>query len=182
MPASELTENTDIETGKFLIRDAAPSDIPAIQGIYRQAVEEGTASFEEIAPDIEEMARRQKALQEKNFPYLVAIERETGQLCGYAYAGPYRPRAAYRHSIEDSIYILPEFHGQGIGSILMQHLIARCEKGPWRQMVAVIGDSQNKGSIALHRKYGFELVGTLRNIGFKLDRWLDCVLMQRPLK
>ncbi|WP_252509799.1 GNAT family N-acetyltransferase [Thalassospira sp. TSL5-1] len=167
--------------GTIKIRDAVTSDIPAIHRIYRQAVEEGTASFEEITPNETELAHRLAALLEKGYPYLAAIDGETGQLCGYAYAGPYRPRSAYRHTVEDSIYVAPEYHGKGIGSLLLHHLIMRCEAGPWRQMIAAVGDSANKGSLALHRKHGFVITGTFYNVGYKFGRWLDSVLMQRPL-
>lgn len=181
MPTTEPAQNTDIKTVKFLIRDAAPSDVPAIHRIYRQAVEEGTASFEEVTPTKAELARRQQALREKGYPYIAAIDAQNGQLCGYAYAGPYRPRSAYRHTVEDSIYVAPNYHGQGIGGLLLHHLIMKCEAGPWRQMIAAVGDSANKGSIALHRKHGFVVTGTFHNVGYKFGRWLDSVLMQRPL-
>ncbi len=183
-PAPHLAadiERPGTQQGKIEIRDATASDIPAIQSIYRHAVEEGSASFEEIAPSEAELARRQATLCENGFPYLVAIAPETGILCGYAYAGPYRPRSAYRHTVEDSIYVAPDHHGKGIGSLLLDQLILRCEAGPWRQMVAAIGDSANHGSIALHRKHGFAVTGTLQNVGYKFGRWLDSVLMQRPL-
>lgn len=166
----------------LMVRDATPDDIPAITRIYQQAVTEGTASFEEIAPDQMELARRQKTLMADGYPYIVAINAASGDLCGYAYAGPYRPRSAYRHTVEDSIYVAPNSWGNGVGSLLMSTLIARCDAGPWRQMIAAIGDSQNSGSIALHRKHGFQLVGTFHNVGYKFGRWLDSVLMQRPLK
>jgi len=164
-----------------MVRDATVFDIPAITAIYRQAVLEGTASFEEIAPDENELAKRQQALIAGGFPYLVAVEETTGDLCGYAYAGPYRPRTAYRHTVEDSIYVAPAHQGKGIGSLLITSLIERCDAGPWRQMVAAIGDSQNHGSIALHRKHGFQPSGTFYNVGYKFGRWLDSVLMQRSL-
>jgi phosphinothricin acetyltransferase len=112
-------------------------------------------------------------------PYLVAELR--GEVVGYAYAAAYRPRPAYRHTIEDSVYVASKHHRAGIGRALLAELIARCEVGPWRQMIAVIGDSANTGSIALHHRFGFRHVGTLENVGFKHGRWLDSVLMQRSL-
>lgn len=182
MTPTPINDAAATQNDAIIIRDADASDIPAIHRIYQQAVEEGTASFEEIAPDASELARRQQALVEKGFPYIAAIDAQSGQLCGYAYAGPYRPRSAYRHTVEDSIYVAPDHHGKGIGSLLMHHLILRCEAGPWRQMVAAVGDSENKGSIALHRKHGFVITGTFHNVGYKFGRWLDSVLMQRPLQ
>jgi len=161
------------------IRPATPTDIPAICRIYADAVRNGTASFEIEAPDEVEMARRQKTLLDGGYPYLVA-ETEGG-LAGYAYAGAYRPRPAYRFSVEDSIYLDPGHHGRGIGRRLLDALIAESERRGFRQMIAVIGDSAQAPSIALHRAAGFEMIGTIRNVGFKHGRWLDSVLMQRAL-
>ncbi len=163
----------------ILIRDSRDSDIPAIAAIYAPAVLTGTSSFELDPPDIAEMARRRAGLIEQGFPYLVA---ETGGvLTGYCYAGPYRPRPAYRHTVEDSIYIAPASQGQGIGRALLSALIAVCEAQGFRQMVAVIGDSASVASIGLHRAHGFTPSGTVRSVGFKHGRWLDQVLMQRDL-
>jgi phosphinothricin acetyltransferase len=125
------------------------------------------------------MARRMAALLEGGFPYIVA--EMAGGLAGYAYAGPYRPRPAYRHSVEDSIYVDPRFQRRGIGRVLLDRLIADCERRGFRQMIAVIGDSAQTASIELHRAAGFRPIGTVENVGFKFDRWLDTVLMQRAL-
>jgi phosphinothricin acetyltransferase len=162
------------------IRDATSADIPAITRIYAHAVRHGTASFELDPPDEAEMARRQRALIDGGFPYIVA-ERDAAVL-GYAYAGLYRVRPAYRHTVEDSIYIAPEAHRQGIGRMLLDALIARCTDSGFRQMIAVIGDSTlQTPSIALHAAAGFRLIGTLDAVGYKHGRWLDSVYMQRPL-
>ncbi len=161
------------------IRPAAPHDLAAITRIYDHAVRHGTASFEIEPPDEPEMARRQSALLTGGFPYLVA--EHDGMVAGYAYAGPYRARPAYRWSIEDSIYVDPQMQGRGIGRALLERLIVEAETRGFRQMIAVIGDSANASSIELHRALGFRLVGTFDNVGFKFGRWLDAVLMQRPL-
>jgi L-amino acid N-acyltransferase YncA len=161
------------------VRPALARDIAAITRIYEQAVREGTASFELEAPDEAEMTRRQQALLAGGFPYLVA-ERD-GAIVGYAYAGPYRARPAYRWTVEDSVYIEPPMQGRGIGRALLERLIADAQARGFRQMIAIIGDSANAASIELHRALGFRMVGTFDNVGFKFDRWLDSVLMQRPL-
>jgi L-amino acid N-acyltransferase YncA len=162
------------------IRPAALSDIPAITRIYAVAVEHGTASFELESPDEAEMARRMERLREGGYPYIVA-ERE-GAVAGYAYAGVYRPRPAYRWSVEDAVYIAPDHQRTGIGRKLLDRLIQEAERSGFRQMIAVIGDSPNQApSLGLHRQAGFRLVGILENVGFKHGRWLDSVLMQRPL-
>lgn len=166
-------------TDDLLIRPSAECDLPAIEHIYAHHVLHGVASFEETPPDVAELGRRRVSVLNLGLPHLVA-EGPEGVL-GYAYAGSYRPRPAYRFAVEDSIYVAPDLGGRGIGSALLSHLIAECEKGPWRQMIAVIGDSGNAGSIALHRRFGFALTGTFRSIGFKHGRWLDSVLMQRAL-
>ena len=158
------------------IRPTTPADIPAITRIYAHAVRHGTASFELEPPDEAEMARRQKHLFDGGYPYLAA--ESDGVLLGYAYAGAYRTRPAYRFSVEDSIYIDPGAHGRGIGRILLDALVAESEKRGFRLMIAVIGDSAQTPSIALHRAAGFEMIGTIR---FKHGRWLDSVLMQRAL-
>jgi len=161
------------------IRPAGPGDIAAITRIYADAVAHGTASFELDPPEEAEMARRQQALLADRYPYLVA--ERAGLVAGYAYAGPYRARPAYRWSVEDSLYIAPQFHRQRIGSLLLARLIEEAEKRGFRQMIAVIGDSAQTASIALHERAGFALIGSLRSVGFKHGRWLDTVLMQRPL-
>jgi phosphinothricin acetyltransferase len=161
------------------IRPAGPGDIAAITRIYADAVEHGTASFELEPPDEAEMSRRQHALLTNGYPYIVA--ERANVVAGYAYAGPYRARPAYHWSVEDSIYVAPEFHRKGIGQILLAHLIADAQVRGFRQMIAVIGDSAQTASIALHAAAGFALIGTLRSVGFKHGRWLDTVLMQRAL-
>jgi len=153
--------------------------MPAIQAIYTHHVLYGLASFEETPPSVEEMLARRQAVLGLGLPYLAA--ELDGRIVGYSYATSYRPRPAYRHTVEDSIYVADGLGGQKIGSTLLGALIARCEAGPWRQMLANIGDSGNAGSIGLHRRFGFEAVGTLRSTGFKLGRWVDTVLMQRSL-
>ena len=161
------------------IRIAEARDLAAITGIYEHAVRHGTASFELEPPSEREMSGRYEALRSGGYPYLVAqIE---GEIMGYAYAGPYRARPAYRWSVEDSIYVAPAAQRRGIGRALLDRLIVEAERGGFRQMIAIIGDSANVGSIELHRAAGFRLVGTFDNVGFKFGRWLDSVLMQRPL-
>jgi phosphinothricin acetyltransferase len=155
------------------------ADIPAITRIYAHAVQNGTATFELEPPDEAEMTRRMTALLEGNFPYLAA---ESGAaLAGYAYAGLYRTRPAYRFTVEDSIYIDPNAQRRGVGRALLARLITECEKRGFRQMIAVIGDSAQVPSIEVHRALGFRHVGNLENVGFKFGRWLDTVLMQRDL-
>jgi len=161
------------------IRPAGPGDVAAITRIYGEAVANGTASFEIEPPTEAEMARRLEALVAKNFPYVVA--ERAGVVVGYAYAGPYHTRPAYRWSIEDSVYVAPEFQRQGLGRLLLARLIADAEARGFRQMIAVIGDSANAGSIELHAAAGFRRIGAVQSVGFKHGRWLDCVLMQRPL-
>ena len=161
------------------IRPAGPGDLAAITSIYEHAVRYGTASFEIDPPDQAEMTRRYQALRAGGFPYLV-VELE-GTLAGYAHAGPYRPRPAYRWSVEDSIYLAPHVQRRGIGRALLKQLLVEAEAAGFRQMIAVIGDSANDASIELHRSAGFRMVGTFDNVGYKFDRWLDSVLMQRPL-
>jgi L-amino acid N-acyltransferase YncA len=161
------------------IRSATSDDIPAITRIYDHAVRHGTASFELTPPDEAEMRRRMQDLVGRDYPYLVA-ELE-GAVGGYAYAGPYRTRPAYHWSVEDSIYIAPQVQRRGLGRALLDHLIAASEARGFRQMIAVIGDSDQKPSIALHEAAGFRLVGTLASVGYKHQRWLDSVLMQRAL-
>ena len=164
---------------EFVIRPAAAADVGAIARIYAHAVRFGTASFELEPPDEAEMALRQRALVEAGYPYLVA--EIDSAVFGYAYAGPYRHRPAYRWSVESSIYVAPEAHRRGVGRALLDALIADAERRGFRQMIAVIGDSEQVASIELHRRLGFEHIGALRSVGFKHDRWLDTVLMQRAL-
>lgn len=162
-----------------LVRDAAPDDFDAIARIYSHYVENALATFEEMAPGADELRARHASITAAGLPYLVA--ELDGAVAGYAYASAYRPRSAYRHTIEDSVYVADGFGGRGIGLALLSALIGRCERGPWRQMIAVIGNSGNAGSIALHARLGFEHVGVLRDVGFKHGRWVDTVLMQRAL-
>jgi phosphinothricin acetyltransferase len=174
-----VNEGTIARTGGAVVRDAADADMEAVARIYRHYVERGLATFEEVPPTGAEMlARRGKALA-IGAPYLVA--EIDGEVVGYCYAAPYHARAAYRHTLEDSVYVAPGLGGRGVGGALLAELIARCEAGPWRWMVAIIGDSGNAASIALHRRHGFEPVGTLRSVGFKLGRWVDTPIMQRAL-
>lgn len=163
-----------------VVRDATDGDMADVQGIYAHHVLNGLATFEEVPPAVDEMRGRRNAVLAAGLPYLVA-ELE-GRVVGYAYATSYRPRPAYRHTIEDSVYVADGLNGRGIGVALLEVLIARTEAGPWRQMIAVIGNSGNAGSIALHRRMGFKMVGTLRSVGFKLGQWVDTVLMQRQLR
>ena len=161
------------------VRDAREADMAAVAEIYAHHVLNGLATFEEVPPSLAEMARRRAAIVDQGLPYLVAeIE---GRVVGYSYATSYRPRPAYRYTVENSIYIAPGLQRRGIGGALLEALIARCSAGPWRQMLAVIGDSGNAGSLAVHRRAGFQPVGTLSCVGFKFGRWVDTVLMQRPL-
>ncbi len=161
------------------IRPATPDDIPAVTRIYAHAVAHGTASFELDPPDQAEMLRRMRALLDGGFPYITA--EIDGAVAGYAYAGPYRPRVAYRYSVEDSIYIDPAVQRRGVGRALIMRLIADSEQRGFRQMIAVIGDSAQTASIELHRAAGFRMIGNIENVGYKFDRWLDSVLMQRAL-
>jgi L-amino acid N-acyltransferase YncA len=161
------------------IRPVRPVDIVAITRIYAHAVRHGTASFELDPPDINEMTRRLDALIAGDFPYLVA--EATGEILGYAYAGPYRARPAYRFTVEDSVYIAPEAQRRGLGRLLLEQLIVESETRDYRQMIAVIGDSAQHASIALHKMLGFRMIGTFEAVGWKFGRWLDSVLMQRPL-
>jgi phosphinothricin acetyltransferase len=150
-----------------------------VQAIYAHHVLHGLATFEEMPPSVDEMLSRRASVLSLGFPYLVA--EMDGRIAGYSYATAYRARPAYRHTIENSVYVAGGLGGRGIGTALLTALIARCEAGPWRQMLAIIGNSGNTSSIALHRRLGFEHVGTLKSVGFKFGRWVDTVLMQRPL-
>jgi L-amino acid N-acyltransferase YncA len=161
------------------IRPADAADLPAITEIYEHAVRYGTATFELIPPDLAEMTRRFGVLTEGGYPYFVAgLE---GRVIGYAYAGAYRPRPAYRFTVENSVYLEPAIHRRGIGRQLLERLITECETRGYRQMIAVIGDSDNAGSIGVHTRCGFQMIGTHPNVGFKFGRWLDTVMMQRAL-
>lgn len=161
------------------IRPSTEQDLPSIQAIYEHAVLHGTGTFETEVPELAEMARRRQEVLSRSLPWLVA--ESGGRVLGYAYANYFRPRMAYRFCLEDSIYLHPGSQGKGVGRLLLAELIARCEAAGARQMLAVIGDSENTGSIGLHSALGFEHTGVLRNSGWKFGRWLDVVLMQRQL-
>jgi L-amino acid N-acyltransferase YncA len=161
------------------IRDATPADIPAIQSIYAHHVMHGLASFEGVPPPVGEMRARFDAIAGAGMPYLLAEIQ--GRVVGYGYASAYRTRSAYRYTLENSIYIDERARGQGVGTALLEALIDRCRKGPWRQMLAVIGDSANAASIGVHRKAGFRQVGLLERVGYKHGRWVDSVVMQLEL-
>lgn len=162
-----------------IIRSATADDAVAIAGIYRDAVLNGTATFETEPPDVAEMARRLEALVSSGFAYLVA--EDGGEAAGYAYAGPFRTRAAFHWTVETSIYVAAQARGRGVGGALLAALIERSETAGFRQMVAVIGGGEQTASIALHERAGFAHMGTLPGLGFKHGRWLDIVLMQRAL-
>jgi L-amino acid N-acyltransferase YncA len=161
------------------IRPTQAADLPAITAIYEHAVRHGTATFELDPPDLDEMTRRYRTLIDGGFPYFAA--HLDGRVVGYAYAGAYRPRPAYRFTVENSIYLEPAIHRRGIGFQLLQRLIGECESRGHRQMIAVIGDSANAGSIGVHRRAGFQMIGTHPSVGFKFGRWLDTVMMQLAL-
>jgi phosphinothricin acetyltransferase len=163
----------------LLVRGVEPGDMPAVQAIYAHHVTHGLGSFEETPPTLEEMARRRQAVVGAGLPYLVCVA--AGEVAGFAYAAPYRPRPAYRYSVEDSVYVAPGLARRGCGRRLLSALIERCTALGYRQMVAVIGDRGNQGSTGLHRSLGFREVGHLPAVGFKHGRWVDVVLMQRAL-
>jgi len=164
---------------RFIVRDSTESDLSMIQPIYAHEVLTGLATFEEVPPSVEELAVRRRGILDLGLPYLVA--EHDGVVIGYTYANNHRPRPAYRNSIENSVYVDNNYLRQGIGKTLLHTLIYRCEQGCWRQMVAVIGNAENTGSIGLHKSLGFRHVGVLDSVGFKLGRWVDTVIMQRPL-
>jgi len=161
------------------LRAAAADDLAQVQAIYAHHVLTGIASFELVPPDLAEMTQRWQSVCERRLPYLVATAGQ--RVLGYAYAGPYRTRPAYGFTVEDSVYLAPEAAGRGIGTALLGRLIEETTALGYRQMVAVIGDSGNAGSIALHRRHGFRDAGLLTAVGWKHGRWIDSVLMQRPL-
>jgi L-amino acid N-acyltransferase YncA len=166
-------------TQPLIIRPSAATDLPAITQIYGHAVAHGTGTFELDSPDLAEMARRRDDVLAQGLPWLTA-ERD-GRVLGYAYASVFRPRGAYRYCVEDSIYLDPGAQRQGIGRLLLAELLAQCEARGARQMLALIGDAANAGSIAMHLACGFEPSGRLEAAGWKLGRWLDVLLMQRRL-
>ena len=162
-----------------MVRGAVADDLALVTAIYRHHVLAGTASFELEPPDEGEIARRHGEIAGRGCPYLVA--ELDGTVAGFAYAAPFRPRPAYRHTVEDSVYVAPNLQGLGIGRALLAELIARSAAMGMRQMLAAIGDGANAGSIALHAALGFDHAGTLRSVGFKHGGWRDVVLMQRAL-
>lgn len=166
-------------SGAITVRNATEADMEGVQAIYADHVLHCLATFEEVPPSVDELLGRRRSLISAGLPYLVA--ECDSKILGYSYASPYRSRPAYRYTVEDSVYVSRGLGGRGVGGTLLRRLIERCEGGPWRQMVAVIGDSKNVASIALHRRMGFQLTGTLRATGFKLRCWVDTVLMQRSL-
>ena len=162
----------------MIIRPFESSDASALAAIYGHHVLHGLGTFEETPPTDSEMARRAQGVLALGLPYLVA---EESGVAGFAYAGAFRPRAAYRYTVEDSVYVAPERVGQGVGKALLSAVIDRCEAMGLRQMIAIIGDRGNAGSIALHRSLGFEHRGVVSGVGFKHGRWVDVIWMQRPL-
>lgn len=162
------------------VRDLRPADLPAVTRIYAHHVAHGTGTFDEVAPSLAEITEKYEAVRAAGLPWLVA-EAEDGAVLGYAYAAPFRTRTAYRFTLEDSVYVDPGFPRQGAGRALLTELIARCEALGYRQLLAVIGDSENHGSIGLHRALGFEHTGTSKSVGLKFGRWLDIVFMQLSL-
>ena len=161
------------------IRPATNDDIPAAAAIYAEAVENGTGSFELKPPTPAEMARRFKELVEAGYPWLVA--ENGGTIVGFAYAGPYRERPAYRHTVQDAIYLAPSARGQGVGRALLAAVIDEAERLGFRQMIGIVGDSANRASIQLHASLGFMPIGVLHDVGWKHGRWLDTVMMQLSL-
>ena len=161
------------------IRPSKAADMPAIAEIYGYHVHNGLASFELLAPSIDEMTQRRADVISRNFPYLVA--EVDGRVAGYAFASLYRARPAYRHTLEDSVYVHKDFTGRGIGRALLDALLEACVKTGARQMIAVIGDSANTASIKLHAACGFKRTGTLKAVGFKFGQWVDSVIMQRTI-
>ena len=161
------------------IRPTVAADLAAITEIYAHEVREGTATFELVPPDPAEMTRRFQVLMDGAFPYLVA--ELDGSVVGYAYASSYRPRPAYRFTVENSVYLRPQVHRRGIGRQLLERLIAECGTRGFRQMIAVIGDSANTASVGVHARCGFQMIGTHPSVGLKFGRWLDTVMMQRAL-
>jgi len=177
--ASSSARSRDILAEAVKVRLAVAADFPAIQAIYARHVLDGLASFEEEPPAVDEMRRRHDEVVSRGLPWLVADF--GGTVAGYGYCAPYRARSAYRYALEDSVYVREDMTGKGVGSALLAELVRRCEALGYRQLVAVIGDSANAPSINLHAAFGFLRVGTLRSVGFKFGRWVDSVLMQRPL-
>lgn len=179
VPSASSLASRFTDAAHAIVRDATPSDMEAVQRIYAYHVLHGTATFEEQPPDVQEMQSRLAQVRELGTPWLVADL--DGQIVGYCYAALYRPRAAYRYTLEDSIYLAEGQTGKGLGKALLAALLERCEQGPWRQMIAAIGGTNNVGSIALHRSLGFSHAGTQAATGYKFKQWIDVVFMQRAL-
>lgn len=171
----------DCAAPAVIVRPSLDTDLPRIAAIYGHWVLHGLASFELTPPTAGEMAHRRSTLLEQRYPYLVATDRATGAVLGFAYAGPYRARPAYSFSVEDSVYVAPDAGRRGVGRALLERLIAECETLGFRQMIAVIGDSANVASIELHARLGFAHAGLLPAVGWKFERWVDSVLMVRAL-
>ncbi len=163
----------------LVLRAARPDDAKAIAAIYAHHVLHGYGTFEEVPPSPDQMAERMAAILKYGLPYTVAVR--DGQVLAYAYASPFRLRAAYRYTVEDSIYVAPEAVGTGIGKVLLGSVLADCTALGLRQVIGVIGDSENAGSIGLHRALGFEMMTTLGGVGYKHGRWVNSVWMQKPL-
>ena len=174
-----MSMTTPSSAAPLVLRDSSAADTPACGEIYREAVRNGTGTFELEEPDDAEMGKRRDAILAQGLPWLVA--ERGGQVLGYAYANQFRPRRAYRFCVEDSIYLDPAARGQGVGRLLLAELVARCERLGIRQMLAVIGDAANQGSISVHESCGFEHSGVFKSAGWKFERWLDVVMMQRRL-
>ncbi len=163
----------------MIVRPSTPQDVSALTAIYAHHVLHGLGTFEEVPPSAQDMAARRQAIVERGLPYLVA--QDAGQVLGFAYAGPFRPRAAYRYTVEDSVYVAPDATGRGVGKAVLAAVIEACEAFGIRQVVAVIGDSDNAGSIGLHTSLGFEPAGIGKALGWKHGRWVDIVWMQKAL-
>ena len=161
------------------VRPAELDDVPALHAIYSHHVKTGLGTFETVPPALSEFQARYVAVVQAGFPYLVA--EADGRVHGYAYADHYRPRAAYRETVEDSVYVASDATGRGIGQALLTELIQSCAQLGMKQMLAFIGDSQNAASIGAHRACGFVYVGVLTSVGRKFERWVDVVIMQRAL-
>lgn len=168
-----------MKNNTIIVRHSVDSDINSITEIYAREVSTGLASFEVEPPDASEMAQRRRNIVQGGYPYLVATQRD--KVIGYAYAGPYRTRPAYQHTLENSVYVSLDARGKSVGRMLLTELITLCEQGSWRTIIAIIGDSNNTGSIKLHRSLGFRHVGTIEAAGFKLGSWVDSVIMQKML-
>jgi len=164
----------------LVVRASTPADVATIAAIYGHHVVHGLASFEREPPTVAEMAARRRALLDSGYPQLVAVNAD-GAVIGFAQAGVYRPRAAYRHTVENTVYVAPEAARRGVGRVLLAALIEDCAARGFRRMIAVVGDSANSASIGFHESLGFRRVGTLRSVGYKFDRWVDSVILQRPL-